>query len=53
MCSNAHKLQMCTLEDLLCMDSNYETMPDRGILKKIKSFHNDLKRICGPLEVCS
>ena len=44
---------MCTLLDLACMDSSYETMQDIGIGKKIKSFQNDLKRICGPLEVCS
>ena len=29
------------------MDAIYKTMPDRGIGKKIESFHNDLKRICG------
>ena len=35
------------------MDSNYEHMQDRGIGKRMKSFHNDLKRIFEPLEVCS
>ena len=44
---------MCTLLDLVCMDSSYEMIQDRGMGKKLKSFYNDLKRICGPLEVCS
>ena len=44
---------MCTLLDLVCMDSSYEMMQDRGMGNKLKSFYNDLKRICGPLEVCS
>ena len=35
------------------MDSNYETMQDIEIGKKIKSFRNDLKKLCGPLEVSS
>ena len=35
------------------MDSNYETLQDRGIGKKKKSFHNNFKRIFESLEVCS
>ena len=35
------------------MESNYEAMQDRRIRKKMKSFHNYLKRICGPLKVWS
>ena len=35
------------------MDSNHEALQDRRIEKKMKSFHNDLKRICGPLKVWS
>ena len=37
-CSWACKLQMCSLLDLPCTDSSYETMQDRGIGKNVKSF---------------
>ena len=49
MCSKAHIIQLCTLYDLAYMNSYYKTMPDRRIEKKMKCFHNDLNRICGPL----
>ena len=51
--SLASKLQMGTLLDIACTDSNYETMQGRGKGKTKKSLQNNLKRNCGPLEVCS
>ena len=44
-CSQAHKCKMCTLYDPVCTDSSYETLQDRGIGKKMKSFQNDLKTL--------
>ena len=44
---------MCTLWDITCTNSSYENMLDRRIAKKGKNFWNDLKRICGPLKMCS
>ena len=35
-CSQAHKVQMCTLKDLACTYSFYETMQDKAIRKKRK-----------------
>ena len=37
-CSQAHKLWMCTLEYLMCTDSRSETMQDRGLEKKTRMF---------------